>query len=292
MATEVQLTYSDTAGVAYPGMLGDAGRSYKKSFQNSDAAVLPAGIFVAKDSASPELKAKKLAAVTDKIAGVIIHSHARNSIAGQGYENGAQMGVLREGSIYVQAEQTMAVGDDVYVRVAAGAGTVLGAIRKDNDAGTCLLLKGAHVIAGGGTANPPQIYFSAALQEAAGDMVEILFDHAQAAADRTDKIWKNRTERHFLIEQVVYDNVTGLAQDASNVFNIKLQQGAGPTIAANWDTTTGQQGTIAADTWVTLVNAALANRVVPPAAELSLFLDMSGSQTLPAGRIRVHGRYL
>jgi hypothetical protein len=49
------------------------------------------------------------------------------------------MPLLEEGAAYMVAEVAMVVGDPVYARVAAGAGTQIGAIRKDNDNGTCML---------------------------------------------------------------------------------------------------------------------------------------------------------
>jgi hypothetical protein len=302
MATEVQLTYSDTAGIAYAGMLSDAEPSRVFSFENADAAAMLSGTFAAKLAATPELKARTLAAVTDPIAGIIIHTHARNNVLAQaGYEVGAEMPLLERGAAYMVAEQTMVVGDPVYVRVANGAGgagatNTPGVIRKDSDTGTCLLMRGARVVAGGGTTNPPAVYFDKLVQEVPGDQVEIPFTNGSIAATTTTKIWKNRSDRHFLVEAVSYDNPTGLAASDTNWFaiNIKNLTKAGTPIPAAWSTKlTGGQGALVADTYVAFVlAAALADRVVNPSDELAFNPVLTGTLTLPAGQGVIHGRYL
>jgi hypothetical protein len=297
MATEVQTTYGDTAGVAYAGMLSDVEPSRVFSFENADAAAMLSGTFAAKLAASPELKARSLAAVTDAIAGIILHSHARNNVLAQaGWEVGAEMPLLERGAAYMVSEQTLVVGDPVYVRVAAGAGTVIGAIRKDNDSGTCLLLRGARVVAGGGVTNPPAIYFDKLVQEVPGDQIDIPFTNGSIAATTTTKIWKNRSDRHFLVEGVSYDNPTGLAASDTNWFaiNVKNLTKAGTPIPAAWSTKlTGGQGALGADAYVAFVlDATLANRVVNPNDELAFNPVLTGTLTLPAGQGVIKGRYL
>lgn len=123
---------------------------------------------------------------------------------------------------------------------------------------------------------------------------DLVITHPQVTADTTTKEYKTRANKRLRIDAVRYHNATGLAQDASNTFNIKLQTGAGPTVLASWDTTTTTgQGTIAADTFVSMVlNATPANLILAGDAELSLFLDETGTATLPAGKLIVHGTYL
>jgi hypothetical protein len=117
------------------------------------------------------------------------------------------------------------------------------------------------------------------------------FDHAAAAdADRTDKMWK--LPRAFRVERVMYVNPTGLAAHAANFFTVKLTKGA--TVVASWSTETGEDGTIAADTFVELnLSATDADRVFAADDEMKLFLDeAAGTATLPAGRVIVEGFYL
>lgn len=120
------------------------------------------------------------------------------------------------------------------------------------------------------------------------DSFVLSYDHAAASADTTIKLWKLR--KRFIIDKVQYINVTGLAEDAANYFNIKVLIAA--VVAANWSTETGQEGTIAANTFVAPTLAAAASRVGALDAEISLVLDEDGTATLPAGRIVIEGRYL
>lgn len=287
MPPTIDLTqYTDTAGVAFPGMLYDLTLSRKRSYQNGEAsAAVPPGLMVARNS---ELLAKLLVAATDALAGVVIHTHARNNVSGQnGFESGAEMGVLEEGAVYVQCEQTVTVADPVYVRVAAGTGTVIGAFRKDSDNGTAVLVAGARFIAGGGVTNPPAVYFSAAVQAAASDDVEIAYAFAQTAATKTYKVMKTRADRHFVIDEVWIEDITGLAVDVANYFVIALKQGA--TTMSSIST---HDNALTADTLVQLTNGTLATRTVPPGTEVDLVATLTGTQTLPAGTLNVKGHYI
>lgn len=122
------------------------------------------------------------------------------------------------------------------------------------------------------------------------ERVVLTYDHAEVAdADLTVKLF--RAPRECVIEKVDYINPTGLATHADNHFNIKILNEA--LVAANWNTDTGADETIAADTWVTLnLSATAANKHLVAGEVLSLFLDESGTQTLPAGRVVIHLRYL
>ena len=114
------------------------------------------------------------------------------------------------------------------------------------------------------------------------------YDHVAVTADTTFKLWK--LGRKFVLDRAYYVNVTGLAADVTNFYNIKVNIAA--VLALNWSTETGEEGTIAADTFVTMDPAAAAARIGAADAEISLELDEDGTQTLPAGRIVIEGRYL
>jgi hypothetical protein len=117
------------------------------------------------------------------------------------------------------------------------------------------------------------------------------FLHAQVTGDATTRIMQVPAGKRFRVDGVKYFNATGLAANASNFANIKLLKGA--TVAFNWSTQTGQQGTIAADTHVDMVGSATdADKVFAAGDVMSLFLDLSGTTTLPAGQIVVYGRYV
>lgn len=77
--------------------------------------------------------------------------------------------------------------------------------------------------------------------------------------------------------------------DASNYVKVDLMSGA--VILATWSVQTGQQGTIAANTFVQMVNQALANRRVAVAGTLKLVFTKNGTGALAAGTMVLHGRY-
>lgn len=121
-----------------------------------------------------------------------------------------------------------------------------------------------------------------------GEEINLEYDHAQVTADTTVKLYKVPAGKKFRLIGADYINPTGLVQDAANYFDIKVLKDA--TVMANWSTLTGAQGTIAADTFVALVNAAAdADLVANAAAIIALFLDETGVATLPAGRIVIRG---
>lgn len=120
------------------------------------------------------------------------------------------------------------------------------------------------------------------------DRLPVPMDVASKAATFTAKMHK--AARAGVLEVVDYVNPTGLVQDPTNYFDIELKNGA--TSMCKWTTLTGAQGTIAADTYVTIpLNAALANYTFAAGDVISLVLTLHGTQTLPAGRITFHARY-
>lgn len=120
------------------------------------------------------------------------------------------------------------------------------------------------------------------------DLSEFIITHPQVTADTTTTEFKTGPAR-FRITGVSYVNATGLAGNASNFYNIVVQHGSA-TAAFNWSTSTAQQGTIAADTFVELVpNAGV---LVPANTRIQLLLDLTGTATLPAGKLVVRGWYL
>lgn len=117
----------------------------------------------------------------------------------------------------------------------------------------------------------------------------LAYDHASATGDTTVKLLK--ADRKMRIDKVRYVNPTGLAEDATNFFDVQLIVRA--AVAANWSTETGQEGTLTADTWVDLsLTATAADLILAADDELALTLDESGTATLPAGRIVVFGRWI
>jgi hypothetical protein len=71
---------------------------------------------------------------TDKLAGILLHSHAydkNNELGTTGLKPKAVLGVLRKGRVYVTVEEAVVKGDRLFVRHTAGVGgTQKGAVRK------------------------------------------------------------------------------------------------------------------------------------------------------------------
>lgn len=101
----------------------------------------------------------------------------------------------------------------------------------------------------------------------------------------------HKCTRDFILESVDYINPTGLASDDTNYFVITIQDGS--TVMASYSTkTTGGQGTITADTFTTVpLSATAANLDATKGDVIALVVTLHGTQTLPAGRIVLHGRY-
>lgn len=116
----------------------------------------------------------------------------------------------------------------------------------------------------------------------------ISLDHAQTAASATTKVWKVPAGRKFRITRVFYVNPTGLAGNAANFFQIRALNAA--LVGAEWSTSTAGQSTLTANTPVELVLSATdANRVLPENTDLSFATILTGTATLPAGRVVIEG---
>lgn len=299
-----QTSYSQRQALSFAGHLGESGKGRSiRSFVNAESSAnFPFGIGVVKGTLFDDSKLP--VAVTDLFVGVTAHSHdlgVDGASAGTtltttgGVAPKDRVNVVEWGSLVVLTEQSMVPGDPVYMRVAVNTTEQLGAFRKDNDSGKARLLRAARVLRNV-TSTLALVWIDVAEDQQPGDMVEIPFTNASIAATTTTKIWKNRTDRHFLVESVRYDNPTGLAASDTNWFvvNIKNLTKSGTPSPASWSTKlTGGQGAFVADTYVAFVNdATLANRVVNPSDELALNAVLTGTLTLPVGQGVVSGRYI
>jgi hypothetical protein len=189
-------------------------------------------------------------------------------------------------------EQDVALGDPVYVRHTSdgGSNTQPGTFRKDADSGNAVQVKGARWVKAGTAGLGAALFFDATVQDGVGEACVFVWDNASTSADSTKKIFKTPSDRYFVIDGAQYINPTGLAADATNYFILKVLNGSG--IAATWSTISSGEGALTADTFATLTNGTLALRTVPPSTVVSFFMDLNGTQTLPVGRLVVHGRYI
>lgn len=109
-------------------------------------------------------------------------------------------------------------------------------------------------------------------------------------ADTTLKLDKIKV-RAVRVDRVYLNLSTTLTANASSYCTFKLLKGAS-TVVATWSTNTtgnGGQGTITANTPVEMVMGTLAARGLAVGDELSWFIDVTGTPTVPPGRIVAEG---
>jgi hypothetical protein len=138
-----QTSYTRNFDEGFAGQLADSGDVRQEALQNGSGVDLPAGIGVINKSGSP-LQADLPASLAARLLGVVRNSLARDPgsassvlASSNAIFAGDTMNVLTEGAIKVAPEQTVAVTDRVYMRVATSVNTPSltqkGAFRKDAD---------------------------------------------------------------------------------------------------------------------------------------------------------------
>jgi hypothetical protein len=124
----------------------------------------------------------------------------------------------------------------------------------------------------------------------------LAYDHAETSADLTVNLFKVPVGKRIRVDGVDYINPTGLAEDATHAFSVKLMNDS--TVVASWSTDSdgaAADDSIPADTFIALaLNATPSNLVYEADDVMALFLDegAGATATLPAGRIVVRGRYV
>ena len=289
-------TASGAAATAFAGMLADIGQPDLRSGINEESVSVPWGILMKVGTVATSDDYVGLpTAADDLIAGFLIHDHAhdnRASSAGSDEALGADKigNLMRRGYFYAQPEAgiTVARGDPVYFRIAtSGSKTQKGALSNAIDGVTNVRVPGARWAQA--ATNPGFAMIEVIDAGLAGDLVNFRSIHAQATSDTAQFLCEIPAGRWFILEEAVYYNSTGLAEDATNFFNIKVQDQT-PTVYANWSTETGEEGTITADTPVRMTLGA--DVAIPPNSLVDLNLDEDATATLPAGEIVLTGRLL
>lgn len=140
----VQTAVSLYAGSRYVGQI-DTLQINNTTDAVLETAAVGVGLAVARGSADGIVK--PFNASDADFAGVIVRKHTQtntyNDNTAPDYEVGNTPSILNFGYIVVEAESTVAKGDDVYIRYAAGAGgTVLGSFRNDADTASAALVAG------------------------------------------------------------------------------------------------------------------------------------------------------
>lgn len=132
-------------------------------------------------------------------------------------------------------------------------------------------------------------------EEPSEEKVIIPFSHAQLTANTTQKVWKCPAGKTFVLDRVLYINVTGLAADNTNAFKLEVKNGA--TLMSELFNTDGDDvpagAALTADTFIEkTTNAHIPSRSLASAETVSLVFTEDGTATLPAGNGFLEGRLL
>lgn len=117
------------------------------------------------------------------------------------------------------------------------------------------------------------------------------YDFASVTTTTTDVIYKAKI-KGIQVDRCLLILPAGLAANVSNFVTAALVKN-GSTVVASWSTSTVGQGTITAQTPVEMVlSGTLANLFVADGDVLDLLLTVTGTVTVPLGRIVVEGSEL
>lgn len=139
----VQTTYLDKPAKCFAGMRSSQNPGdLVDTFRNVESsAEIAFGLAVCFDLSTPVTDKDALlpAAETNKVAGIVLHSHSHSNGTGgdlgtTGLKVGALMDVMRRGRVWVYCRLATAVGDRLWVRAVSGGGAeVLGGIENADD---------------------------------------------------------------------------------------------------------------------------------------------------------------
>lgn len=122
---------------AFAGMVADSSRDTNvRSYVSEEAsAEIPFGVFVKQGTGDDQCL--KLTAVTDKLIGVVVHSHAYakdQELGDTGLKPKVTVGVMSRGRIWMPVEEAVTPASPVRVRCIAVGNEVAGALRDTADA--------------------------------------------------------------------------------------------------------------------------------------------------------------
>lgn len=133
----VQTTYNAAPAIALEGQLVDDAPRRIDPFKNDEAsAEIPFGHAVKRNATNADKEAINVAANTDAVLGIVVHSHEYvkdAELGSTGLKPGAVMNVMRQGRIWAVCEDGCSPGDPLFVRAVATGGEVLGELRASAD---------------------------------------------------------------------------------------------------------------------------------------------------------------
>lgn len=128
----VQSTYTEEPAIAFAGMLGDFTEPETLTLVNNEAsAEIKFGLAVKFDAAGDDQDALILTAITNDVAGLLIHDHRYAKTSGLGATGvaaGEPMSILRKGRMWVLCESGCVPGDRMHIRALIGAGDDVGGL--------------------------------------------------------------------------------------------------------------------------------------------------------------------
>ena len=148
-----QTSYLQKPAIAFAGMLADVGPKMSSTGSCEDHIALPFGVGLTKGTADGSYKCPM--ASTDKVHGIVLHSHDVNRIGSSTW--GTDIGVpvdddfnvLEEGRLYVKVEEAVVAQDPAYCRYRYGSAVGLdqkGGWRKSADATAAWVLSTAYTL--------------------------------------------------------------------------------------------------------------------------------------------------
>lgn len=290
-----QTSYSASPAAHFAGQLANSMNIGCESMINGSGGDLPFGIAVVRTSTYNVFDTVQSA--DDVVTGVLVHTHARkpSGLTGtNGVEDTGQASVVNLGDVYVLPEQTVAVGDPVFVRFSAGVGEQLGAFRKDADTSDARELVGAEWVQGGSSTVPAILRLRLSMPASATDSVTLNLAHAENtnAGDQKNFVYVVPAGRSFILDEAWYYNETGLAANASNNAVISVKKAT--TIMASIDTDSDNVGSqsISAGTPTEMDYQSEAVRTATAGTAIYFHVTESGTTTVPAGSVVITGRLL
>lgn len=288
-----QTSYSATPAAPFAGQLANNMNVGCDSLKNDSGAALPFGIAVMRTG---DDTFDVIGSDSDVVAGVLVHTHAYrpNGLSGtNGLDDGDVANVLSFGDVYVLPEQSVSVGDPVFVRFSAGVGEQVGAFRKDADTADARELEGAEWVKGGSSTSPAILRLRLSMPASATDSVTLNLNHAanSNAGDQKNFLYVVPAGRTFILDEVWYYNATGLVADNDNFAVISVKKAT--TIMASLNTEADNGGaSIAAGTPTEMAYQNLATRTVSAGTAVYFHVTESGTTTVPAGTVSITGRLL
>ncbi len=289
-----QTSYSASPAAHFAGQLANSMNVGCESMINGSGDDQPFGIAVVRTSTYNVFDTVQSA--DDVVAGVLVHTHARkpSGLTGtNGVEDTGNANVINFGDVYVLPEQTVVIGDPVFVRFSAGVGEQLGAFRKDADTADARELVGAEWVKGGTTTSPAILRLRLSMPASATDSVTLNLAHAQNtnAGDQSNFMYVVPAGRSFILDEAWYYNATGLVADNDNFATISVKKTT--TVMASLLTDAdGGGATISAATATEMTNASEAARTASAGEVITFHVAESGTTTVPAGSVVVTGRLL